>query len=132
MRPIAKGQWRDMFTVSVETHFRASHQLTLPDGSKEPSHIHHWRVSAEVCRNKLDGVGLVMDFSRLKAMVDNIVSELGDTSLAKNDYFKVNNPSAENVSRYIYERLREKLPKGVKLRSIRVTEGPGCWAEFGG
>jgi 6-pyruvoyltetrahydropterin/6-carboxytetrahydropterin synthase len=72
-----------------------------------------------------------MDFSRLKAMVDNIVSELGDTSLAKNDYFKVNNPSAENVSRYIYERLREELPKGVKLRSIRVTEGPDCWAEFG-
>ena len=120
-----------MFTVSVETHFRASHQLTLPDGSKEQAHTHDWLITAEVCRDELDRRGLVMDFSRLKAMVDNIVGELGDTSLARNDYFKVNNPSAENVSRYIYERLREKLPKGVKLRSIRVTEGPGCWAEFG-
>lgn len=120
-----------MFTVSVETNFRASHQLTLPDGSKEPSHIHHWRVSAKVCRDKLDGTGLVMDFDRLKVMVDNIVGELGDTSLAENDYFKANNPSAENVSRYIYERLRGELPRGVKLRSIRVTEEPGYWAEFG-
>jgi len=103
-----------MFTVSVETHFRASHQLTLPDGSKEQAHTHDWLITAEVCRDELDRRGLVMDFSRLK-----------------NDYFKVNNPSAENVSRYIYERLREGLPKGVKLRGIRVTEGPGCWAEFG-
>ncbi len=120
-----------MFTVSVETHFRASHQLTLPDGSKEQAHTHDWLITAEVCRDELDRRGLVMDFSRLKAMVDNIVDELGDTSLAKNDYFKVNNPSAENVSKYIYERLREKLPQGVKLRSIRVTEEPGCRAEFG-
>jgi 6-pyruvoyltetrahydropterin/6-carboxytetrahydropterin synthase len=120
-----------MFTVSVETHFRALHQLTLPDGSKEQAHAHDWLITTEVYRDKLDSMGLVMDFSRLKAMVDNIVSELGDTSLAKSDYFKVNNPSAENVSKYIYERLREELPKGVKLRSIRVTEEQGCWAEFG-
>jgi 6-pyruvoyl-tetrahydropterin synthase len=120
-----------MFTVSIETSFRASHQLTLPDGSKEPLHVHHWQVIAEVCRDKLDGMGLVMDFGRLKAMVDNIVSELGDTSLSENDYFRTNNPSAENVSKYIYERLRGKLPKGVKLRRIRVTEEPGCRAEFG-
>ena len=120
-----------MFTVSVETHFRASHQLTLPDGSKERAHTHNWLVTAEVCRDELDSMGLVMDFSRLKAMVDNIVGELGDTSLAENDYFKVNNSSAENVSKYIYEKLREQLPKGVKLRSIRVKEEPGCWAQFG-
>ncbi len=120
-----------MFTVSVETHFRASHRLTLPDGSKERAHFHNWLVTAEVCRDRLDSMGLVMDFSRLKAMVDNIVSELGNTSLAENDYFRANNPSAENVSRYIYARLQEKLPRGVKLRSIRVTEEPGCRAEFG-
>ena len=69
-----------MFTVSVETHFRASHQLTLPDGSKEQAHTHDWLIAAEVCRDKLDSMGLVMDFSRLKAMVDNIVGELGDIS----------------------------------------------------
>jgi len=120
-----------MFTVSVETHFRASHQLTLPDGSKERLHAHDWLVIAEVCRDELDGMGLVMDFSRLRAMVDNIVDELGDSSLEENDYFRAKNPSAENVSRYVYEKLRAMLPNGVKLRSVRVMEEPGCRAEFG-
>jgi 6-pyruvoyl-tetrahydropterin synthase len=72
-----------------------------------------------------------MDFSRLRAMVDNIVSQLAGTALLEDDYFKQNSPSAENVSKYIYQKLRRELPRGVKLRTVRVTEEPGCWAGFG-
>lgn len=120
-----------MFTVSVQTCFRASHQLTEPSGSKERAHSHNWLVTAEVCCSGLDRRGLVMDFSRLRTMVDNIVSELGGAALLENDYFKLDSPSAENVARFIYQKLRRKLPKGVKLRTVRVTEEPGCWAGFG-
>ena len=38
-----------------------------------------------------------MDFSRLRAMVDNIVSQLAGTALLEDEYFKQNSPSAENV-----------------------------------
>ena len=61
-----------MFTVSVDTYFWASHRLTLPDGSKEPAHSHNWRVTANVSSDRLDGMGLVMDFGRLKAMMDEV------------------------------------------------------------
>ena len=64
-----------MFTVSVETHFRASHQLGLPDGSKEPLHWHDWSVVADVSSDGLNNTGVVMDFSRLKAAMDGIVAE---------------------------------------------------------
>ena len=124
---------RDMFTISVETHFWASHQLTLPDGSKEPAHQHNWLVTADVSSEKLNSMGLVMNFRRLKAMVDNIVAEFdnpGTQGLDRIDYFQRNNSSAENVAKYIYEKLRTRLPKGVKLRSIRVVEEPGCSAKF--
>ena len=119
-----------MFRVSVETHFWASHQLSLPDGSKEPLHRHNWSVTADVSSEKLNKMGLVMDFHRLKALVDNIVAKLENTSLDKTDYFRTNNPSAENVARYIYERLGPKLPGDVKLEAIRVVEEPGCSAKF--
>jgi len=112
-----------MFTVSVETHFRASHQLVLQDGLKEPVHYHNWSVTANVSSNKLDSRGVVVDFHRLKAAVDNIVAELDNTALDKTDYFRQNSSSAENVAKYIYERLEPKLPKGVRLQSIRVVEG---------
>jgi 6-pyruvoyltetrahydropterin/6-carboxytetrahydropterin synthase len=132
-----------MFTVSVETHFRASHQLDLPpdedkrsaskgSGSTgtEPEHYHNWLVTANVSSNKLDSRGVVMDFHKLRAAVDNIVAQLDNTALNRTDYFRQNKPSAENVAKYIYEKLEPKLPKGVKLRNITVIEEPGCSAKF--
>jgi len=120
-----------LFTVSVETHFWASHQLTLADGSKEPLHRHNWAVTADVSSDKLNSMGLVMDFCRFKAMVDNIVAEFDNIPLDRIDYFQRKNSSAENVAKYIYEKLRAKLPGDVNLQSISVVEEPGCSAKFG-
>jgi 6-pyruvoyltetrahydropterin/6-carboxytetrahydropterin synthase len=120
-----------MFTISVETHFRASHQLALQDGSKEPVHHHNWSVAADVSSNKLNSMGLVMDFKQLKALIDKTIAAFDNRALDRISYFQQNNPSAENVAKYIYEKLRIKLPKGVELRNIRVVEEPGCSAKFG-
>ena len=119
-----------MFTISVETNFWASHQLVLLDGSKEPVHHHNWLVSADVSSDRLNSMAVVMNFQKLKEMVDNIVAEFDNTSLNEISYFRQNNPSAENVAGYIYEKLRNKLPEGVKLQNIRVVEEPGCAANF--
>ena len=100
-----------MFTISVETHFRASHRLILPDGSTEPLHEHDWRITANVAGEQLNKEAVVMDFQHLKGMVDNITVELCDTGLQKKDYFQKNNPSAEMVAKYIYGELADKLPK---------------------
>jgi len=117
-------------TGSVETHFWASHQLTLPDGSKEPLHSHNFSVTADVGSDMLSNMGLVMDFRRLKAMLDNIVAEFDNVALNSIDYFGQNNSTAENVAKYIYEKLQPELPKDVKLEAVSVAEGPGCLAKF--
>jgi len=119
-----------MFTISVETHFWAAHRLALPDGSKEPEHRHNWSVITNVGSESLNNMGCVMDFNRLKTMVDNIVAEFDNISLDEIDYFQQGNSSAENVAKYIYEKLEPRLPKGVKLQSIKVVEEPGYSAEF--
>ncbi|MFC1635494.1 6-pyruvoyl tetrahydropterin synthase family protein [Planctomycetota bacterium] len=121
----------EMFTIRVETHFQASHRLILPDGSMESAHDHDWLVTTDVSRGKLDEMGLVMSFQKLKEILDETVSDFDNTALETISYFQQNNSSAENVARYIYERVRVKLPEGVKLRSVRVVEEPGCSAEFG-
>lgn len=119
-----------MFKISVERHFRASHQLTLPDGSKEPVHHHDWVVTADVSSERLNNIGIVMDFHALQAMIDKTVAGFNNKALESIGYFQQNNPSAENVAKYIYEKLRIELPEGVKLRNIRVVEEPGCSAKF--
>ena len=119
-----------MFTVSVETHFWASHQLTLSDGSKESLHHHNWTVTADVSSGELDNMALVVDFRRLRIMLDSIVADFDNIRLEKLDYFQQNNSSAEVVAKYIYEKLGPKLPKDLKLKYIRVAEQPGCSAKF--
>ncbi len=119
-----------MFTIRVETHFQASHRLTLPDGSIEPAHEHDWLVTADASRRELDQMGLVISFQKLRAILDETVSDFNHTALDTIDYFQRNNSSAENVAKCIYERLQNKLPEGVRLRSVRVVEEPGCSATF--
>ncbi|UCG46798.1 MAG: 6-carboxytetrahydropterin synthase [Phycisphaerales bacterium] len=119
-----------MFIVSVETRFRASHQLELPDGSKEPLHWHDWAVVADVSSGQLNKMGVVMDFHRLKAAIDSIVAEFNNAHLKEAPFFRQNSPSAENVARYVYEQLLPKLPSPVKLERIKVVEEPGCAAMF--
>lgn len=119
-----------MFTVHVESVFHASHQLTFADGSRESSHRHDWRVIAGVDSYELNGDGLVMDFHQLKELLDGVVAEFENKSLNEIDYFKRNSSSAENAARYIYEKLENKLPKGVRLRNVKVFEQPGFSAKF--
>ncbi len=119
-----------MFEVRVEAHFKASHQFALSDGLKEPLHEHNWKVLVEVSRNNLDRTGLVIDFHLLKQMITQSVTKLENRSLNEIEYFQVNIPSAENVAKYIFEKIESKLPNGVTLSSVRVFEQPGFSAKF--
>ena len=105
--------------------------MTLPDGSKESEHEHDWLVTAELGSDKLDRLGFVMDFKRLKGMVNDIVAQFDNLALERVLYFQQNCPSAENVAKYIYEALERELPQNVKLQNIKVIEQPGCSAKFG-
>jgi 6-pyruvoyltetrahydropterin/6-carboxytetrahydropterin synthase len=119
-----------MFTISVETYFRASHQLTLTDGSKESSHFHKWLVTANISSSKLNNMGIAINFHKLRALLDNLLAEIDNTALESVSHFQQNNPTAENVAKYIYDKLKSQLPKGTKLKSIKVVEEPGCSAKY--
>ena len=119
-----------MFSISVESNFRASHQLSLPNGSRERLHNHNWQVTVEVSRERLNKTGLVMDFHLLKKMVDNITAGISDMALEESGYFSDKNASAENVAYYIYEKLCDALPGGVCLEAVKVVEEAGCFATY--
>ena len=119
-----------MFTISVQTSFRASHQLKLPGGQRENIHSHNWLVEACVCADRLNKMGLVFDFNKLKFLLAGITDTFANSRLEDNPYFQQNNSSAEMLARYIYESLEKKLPAGLSLDSVTVIEEPGCSASF--
>jgi len=104
--------------------------LTLPNGSREPLHDHDWVIIASLSREELDEMGVVMDFHVLRTKLKQITAEFEGMALNEVKCFNQNKPSAENVAKHVYGLLCGRLPEGVKLRSIKVVEEPGCVAEF--
>jgi 6-pyruvoyl-tetrahydropterin synthase len=39
-------------------------------------------------------------------------------------------PSAENIAFVLYQRLQKRLPAGISMCNVQVTESPGCTATY--
>lgn len=121
------------FEVSYETHFCAAHALRDYKGATEPTHGHNFRVVVTVSGRKVDRAGMLIDFLDLKSAVEveveafhygfvnETVPEFAPGKLS---------PSAENMARVLFRRIRKKLPRGVKVASVQVFESPGCAATY--
>ncbi len=119
-----------MYTVTVESTFTASHQLTMADGGKEPLHGHDWVVRVAVSADELDETGLAVDFNNLKAMIVDVTGPFAGARLEQLDCFADCNASAENVARYIYDRIEPMLANRLKLEYAEVMEAEGCWTKY--
>jgi 6-pyruvoyl-tetrahydropterin synthase len=119
-----------LWTVSVETQFKASHSVAMQQGVMEPEHEHFWGVTVEVSTDKLEGKGMAIDFAQLKSRITQITSQLAGASLNDIDYFHDKSPTAECVALYVFERLEPVLPKNVRLEGVAVSEQVGCSARY--
>lgn len=120
-----------MYTIKVIANFSAAHFLRGYKGKCENLHGHNWKVEAIVLSEKLDDLGMVMDFGDLKAHLKNVLEELDHKLLNDLEYFKAFNPSSENICRYIFENLSKYIPiKLGKLQEIRVWETESSCASY--
>jgi 6-pyruvoyltetrahydropterin/6-carboxytetrahydropterin synthase len=119
-----------VFTITVETSFLASHQLTLAGSGQETEHSHNWVVQVAVCAEKLNEDGLVIDFCDLKEKIQAVVTEFEGKKLEEMGCFSGVNASAEIVARYIFDRIEPQLDTGLQLGYVEVTEAAGCRAKY--
>jgi len=121
-----------MYAITVDRTFSAAHAIRLPDGSMEPVHGHDWRVRVRIESPELDAIETVMDFHVLEARLDEVIGGANNNDLNAIPPFAGGavNPTAERVAWWIAETLRDVAPKPARLTSVRVTEAPGCEAEY--
>ena len=92
-------------------------------GKCESLHGHNWKVEVIVCSESIDEAGMVMDFAELKRLVNRVMEELDHKNLNEVVYFKTINPSSEEISRYLFDKLKSDIAaRGNKLEEIRVWE----------
>ncbi len=119
-----------MYRLKVIDHFSSAHQLKGYMGECENLHGHNWKVEVVVEGEKLDSVGLMIDFKELKKLIHTIIGELDHRFLNDIEPFKETNPSSELISRHIYSELKSELPSGVSLDSVVVWESETACAAY--
>ena len=85
-----------------------------------------------VLRGKsLDGNGILVDFGELKASTREALEEVDHKYLNELDFFSLNNPSSENIARFLFERLSAKLNTANSwLHSVSAWESPDSCATY--
>lgn len=120
-----------MYELTVTTQFAAAHQLREFRGSCEKLHGHNWKVEVTLTGEKLNDVGLLMDFREVKGATDRVLKELDHSFLNELPYFRDQNPSSENIAAYIFEKLTRALNNNqIKVTKVTAWESDSARASY--
>ena len=109
-----------MYELTVTSHFSGAHRLRYLHGKCEELHGHNWKVEVFITSGKLNKEGVVMDFTVLKQKVEKVLKSLDHTYLNDLPCFSGQEPSSENIARYIFDKLKVEL-KGFSVKMTKVS-----------
>ena len=112
-----------MYEILIKGDFSSAHNLIGYKGKCEALHGHSWKVEARFEKEDLDKIGISVDFTLLKSRLKAILKKLDHTYLNKSGPFKKQNPSAENIARFIHTKLKASCKeRDLILKSVSVWE----------
>lgn len=108
-----------MYRVKKRLEIAGAHRLDLDYESKCSNvHGHNWIIEIYMQSKELDRNGMVMDFTHIKQEIHDVLDHK-----YINDVVQIN-PTAENIARWVCERL------GTKCYKVIVQESEGNAAEY--
>ena len=117
---------RRRMRLDVEFYFAAAHRLPRYEGPCFRLHGHNYKMFVAVEGEVDPKTGMIADFGVLKQTVQEHV-------LARVDHRNLNdvldNPTAENIARWVWEALSPHLPG---LCEVRLFEIPDCCVTYRG
>jgi len=112
-----------MYEVTIIKSFSAAHVLAEIGGKCEELHGHNFKVELTVTAPKLNPAGLLIDFRVLKKLLAEILEDIDHKYLNTLLSFAGINPSAENIAKYISEKMESEAKKeSVKVIKVKVWE----------
>jgi 6-pyruvoyltetrahydropterin/6-carboxytetrahydropterin synthase len=120
-----------MFEISIKTQFSAAHHLEGYRGACEAVHGHNWEVEVFVAGEDLDETGILVDFRVARQAVQSELEALDHTDLNEHPAFAVGNPTSENIARFLYVQLSQRLAgQSYRVSRVSINETPGSRASY--
>lgn len=122
-----------MYEVTIKQSFSAAHMLKDAGGICDKLHGHNFIVEVSICSTTLTDAGILIDFRILKQWTYDILKDFDHKCLNEISCFKGMDPSSENVARYIYDRISEKVKKSnLDVSRVTVWESEDARASYYG
>jgi 6-pyruvoyltetrahydropterin/6-carboxytetrahydropterin synthase len=120
-----------VYEIYIKTHFSAAHALKGYPGDCARMHGHNWMTEVYVECRKLDEIGIGIDFREIKKAVNDVMNGLDHFNLNDLPAFQNDNPTSENIARYLYKEISKILNnKVVRVSRVKVCETPGAGALY--
>lgn len=112
-----------MYEVTIIKSFSAAHLLSEIGGKCEELHGHNFKVEITAAAKELNPAGLLIDFRSLKKSLGEILEHIDHKHLNDLTFFAGINPSAENIARYIFVKMEQKVKTaGVRMIRVKIWE----------
>ena len=125
------------YTIFKEFAFSAAHHIPGHPGKCRFLHGHNYRIRVHVRAERLDGIGMVIDFARLKDLTEEVVGHFDHRVINDFPPFDTVSPTAEELSAFVYRGMAERLAKedgcaerGVEVARVEVWENPTACAVY--
>jgi len=131
-----------MYKVTREIHFCYGHRLLEYEGKCRHLHGHNGKVEIELTSEKLDSLGMVLDFTEIKTVIQSWIDrELDHRMILRKDdpilatmqqmgepyYLLDDNPTAEAIAKLIFIYAQSQ---GFPVTEVRLWETPYSFASY--
>lgn len=129
----------------------AGHRVLKHESKCRHPHGHRWEIEVTCFAEKLNVLGMVIDFGKIKEVFgtfleerldhnfifhkeDPFITEIEESRLlllfGRMPYILPYNPTSENLAIHLHEVATDLLkPHGVSVKSVRVWETGNCYAD---
>ncbi len=120
------------YRICKSFDFSYAHRLPYHDGQCARHHGHNGVLAVTVESDALIETGpkrgMVMDFGELSELSGPFIEKYLEHRYLNDTW---DNPTAEHLCWFVSEYIKGKLPKRVRLVSVRLWETPTSYAEIG-
>lgn len=112
-----------MYLLNVTDSFSAAHRLCGYQGACSNLHGHNWKVRVGIACSQLDDIGMALDYGIIKSILKSVLDTLDHEYLNDVPALEGLNPTSENLSRYIYEKMQQGLAQyDARIKEVELYE----------